>query len=230
MSSCIGIGTGAVVVSPTLGPRTAQEFIAYAQARPGKILLGSAGAGSATHMSGERFRLGAGINSVHVGFKGPSEVVIEIVAGRIHFGYVGLMTGMPFIRDGKLLALAVNTQQRSPVLPDVPAMPEVLPGWVTEGGQNLLAPAGTPRPILKKISKEVARILDLPDVKERMQAVGFVRQSLHAGGTRPLPARPDPDLFRDRQARGAARAVTRGARRARHRSVATRTLLPAHAG
>ena len=125
-------------------------------------------------MSGERFRLGAGINSVHVGFKGPSEVVIEIVAGRIHFGYVGLMSGLPFIRDGKLLALAVNTQQRSPVLPDVPAMPEVLPGWVTEGGQNLLAPAGTPRPILKKISKEVARILDLPDVKERMQAVGFV--------------------------------------------------------
>jgi len=170
----IGTGTGAVVVSPALGVKSAQDFIAYAQARPGKVLLGSAGAGSATHMTGERFRLGAGINSVHVGFKGPSEVAIEIVTARIHFGYVGLMTGLPFIRDGKLLALAVNTQQRSPVLPDVPAMPEVLPGWVTEGGQNLLAPAGTPRPILKKISKEVARILDLPDVKERMQAVSFV--------------------------------------------------------
>ena len=172
--SCVGIGTGAIVVSPTLGPKTAQEFIAYAHARPGKVLLGSAGAGSATHMSGERFRLGAGINSVHVGFKGPSEVIIEIVAGRIHFGYVGLMSGLPFIKDGKLIPLAVNTQQRSPVLPDVPAMPEVLPGWVTEGGQNLLAPAATPRPILKKISREVARVLELPDVKERMQAVGFV--------------------------------------------------------
>src|SRR5262245_25604530 len=172
--SCLGIGTGAIVVSPTLGPKTAQEFIAYAQARPGKVLLGSAGAGSATHMSGERFRLGAGINSVHVGFKGPSEVIIEIVAGRIHFAYVGLTTGLPFIRDGKLLALVVNTQQRSPILPDVPAMPEVLPGWVTEGGQNLLAPAGTPRPILNKISKEIARILELPDIKERMDAVSFV--------------------------------------------------------
>jgi tripartite-type tricarboxylate transporter receptor subunit TctC len=165
-----------VVVSPTLGPKTARDFIAYAQARPGKILLGSAGAGSATHMTGERFRLGAGINSVHVGFKGPSEVVIEIVAGRIHFGYVGLTTGMPFIKDGRLLPLAVNTQSRSPILPDVPAMPEVLPGWVTEGGQNLLAPAGTPRPILKKISREIARILELPDIKERMQAVSFIAQ------------------------------------------------------
>jgi tripartite-type tricarboxylate transporter receptor subunit TctC len=170
----IGTGTGAVVVSPTLGPKTVQDFIAYAKARPGKILLGSAGAGSATHMSGERFRLGAGINSVHVGFKGPSEVVVEIVGGRIHFGYVGLTTGLPFIKDGRLVALAVNTQQRSPILPDVPAMPEVLPGWVTEGGQNLLAPAGTPRPILKKISKELARILELPDIKERMQTVSFV--------------------------------------------------------
>ena len=170
----IGIGTGAVVVSPTLGANTVQEFIAYAKARPGKILLGSSGAGSATHMTGERFRLGAGIQSVHVGFKGPSEVLIEIVAGRIHFGYVGLMTAMPFIKDGKLVALAVNTMQRSPLLPDVPAMPEVLPDWVREGAQALLAPAGTPRPVLNKISKEVARILDLPDVKERLQQSGFV--------------------------------------------------------
>ena len=138
----IGIGTGAIVVSPTLGISNVQDFIAYAKARPGKILLGSSGAGSATHMTGERFRLGAGINSVHVGFKGPSEVVVEIVAGRIHFGYVGLMTAMPFIKDGKLVALAVNTMQRSPHLPDVPAMPEVLPDWVREGAQSLLAPAG----------------------------------------------------------------------------------------
>ena len=170
----VGMGTGAIVVSPTLGVKTVQEFIAYARARPGKILLGSSGAGSATHMTGERFRLGAGIQSAHVGFKGPSEVVIEIVAGRIHFGYVGLMTAMPFIKDGRLLPLAVNTMQRSPMLPDVPAMPEVLPDWVREGAQAVLAPAGTPRAIREKISKEIARILELPDVKERLQATGFV--------------------------------------------------------
>jgi tripartite-type tricarboxylate transporter receptor subunit TctC len=170
----IGNGTGAIVVAPSLGVKTVQDFIAYAQARPGKMLLGSAGAGSATHMTGERFRIGAGIKSVHVGFKGPAEAALEVMAGRIHFAYIGLTTAMPFIRDGRLIPLAVNAQERSPVLPDVPAMPEVLPGWVREGGQSVLAPAGTPRPIRKKISQEIARILDLPEIKERLQMVGFL--------------------------------------------------------
>jgi tripartite-type tricarboxylate transporter receptor subunit TctC len=170
----IGIGTGVLVVSPTLGVKSVQNFIAYAQARPGKILMGSSGAGSSTHMSGERFRLGAGIQSVHVGFKGVPEFLIEIMAGRIHFAIGGLATALPPIRDGKVLALAVTTPERSTLLPDVPALPEVLPGWTREGASALLAPAGTPRPILKKISKEVGRILSLPEIKERMLAMGFV--------------------------------------------------------
>ena len=85
------------------------------------------------------------------------------------------MTALPFIKDGKLLALAVTTPQRSPVLPDVPALAETLPEFKRpEISYGLLAPAGTPRPILNQISKEVARILDLPDIKERLQAIGFV--------------------------------------------------------
>ena len=170
----IGIGTVVLVVSPALGVRSVQDFIAYAQARPGKIFMGSAGAGSSTHLTGERFRFGAGIKSVHVGFKGVPEFLIEIMGERINFGFGGLATALPPIRDGKLLALAVTTQERSPLLPDVPALPEVLPGWTREGASALLAPAGTPRPILKKISKEVGRILALPDIKERMLAMGFV--------------------------------------------------------
>jgi tripartite-type tricarboxylate transporter receptor subunit TctC len=170
----IGIGTGVLVVSPALGVKSVQEFIAYAQARPGKILMGSSGAGSSTHMSGERFRFGAGIKSVHVGFKGVPEFLVEIMAGRIHFAIGGLSTALPPIREGKVLALAVTTPERSTALPDVPALPEVLPGWTREGASALLAPAGTPRPILRKISKEVGRILLLPDVKERMLSFGFV--------------------------------------------------------
>jgi len=81
---------------------------------------------------------------------------------------------LPLIKDGRLVALAVITPQRSPLLPDVPAMVEVLPGYVTEGSFGLLAPARTPRPILNRISNEVRRILDLPDVKERLQTMGFV--------------------------------------------------------
>ena len=170
----IGIGTVVLVVSPALGVRSVQDFIAYAQARPGKIFMGSAGAGSSTHLTGERFRFAAGIKSMHVGFKGVPEFLIEIMAERIHFGFGGLATALPPIRDGKLLPLAVTTPERSPLLPDVPALPEVLPGWTREGASALLAPAGTPRPILKKISKEVGRILSLPEIKERMLAMGFV--------------------------------------------------------
>jgi tripartite-type tricarboxylate transporter receptor subunit TctC len=170
----IGIGTVVLVVSPALGVRSVQDFIAYAQARPGKIFMGSAGAGSSTHLTGERFRFAAGIKSMHVGFKGVPEFLIEIMAERIHFGFGGLATALPPIRDGKLLPLAVTTPERSSLLPEVPALPEVLPGWTREGASALLAPAGTPRPILKKISKEVGRILGLPDVKERMLAWGFV--------------------------------------------------------
>lgn len=170
----IGIGTGVLVVPPALGVKSAQDFIAYAQARPGKILMGSAGAGSSTHMTGERFRIGAGIKSVHVGFKGVPEFLVEIMAGRIHFAIGGLATALPPIREGKVLALAVTTPERSPLLPDVPALPEVLPGWTREGASALLAPAGTPRAIVKKISKEVGRILTLPEIKEQMQTMGFV--------------------------------------------------------
>jgi tripartite-type tricarboxylate transporter receptor subunit TctC len=170
----IGIGTGVLVVSPALGVKSVQDFIAYAQARPGKVLMGSSGAGSSTHMTGERFRLGAGIHSVHVGFKGVPEFLVEIMAGRIHFAIGGLATALPPIKEGKLLALAVTTPERSPLLPEVPALPEVMPGWTREGASALLAPAGTPRPIVMKISKEVGRILGLPDIRERMLTMGFV--------------------------------------------------------
>ena len=170
----IGTGTGVLVVSPGLGVKSVHDFISHAQARPGKILMGSAGAGSSTHITGERFRFAAGIKSVHVGFKGVPEFLVEIMAGRIHFAFPGLTSSLPFIRDGKLLALAVTTPERSPLLPEVPALPEVLPGWTREGASALLAPAGTPRPILQKISKEMGRVLLLPDIKERMLAFGFV--------------------------------------------------------
>jgi tripartite-type tricarboxylate transporter receptor subunit TctC len=170
----IGVGTNVLVVPPALGVKSVHDFIIHAQARPGKIYMGSAGAGSNTHMTGERFRIGAGIKSVHVGFKGVPEFLVEIMAGRIQFGFAGLATAMPNIKEGKVLALAVNTVERSSLLPEVPALPEVLPGWTREGASGLLAPAGTPRPILKKISKEVGRVLAFPEIAERMLAFGFV--------------------------------------------------------
>ena len=169
----IGFSTSALLVSPALGVKSVKEFIALAQAKPGQILFSSGGAGSSTHINAERFRFAAGIKAVHVGFKGTPDALIEVLAGRVHYCIVGLGSALPFIKDGRLLALAVSTPQRSPLLPDVPAMAEVLPGFGRDGSHSLLAPAGTPRPVLNQISKEVARILDLPDVKERLHAMSF---------------------------------------------------------
>lgn len=169
----VGFTTSVLVVTPALGVKSVQELIALAHERGGKLLFASAGAGSGIHMNTERFKFTAGIKAVHVGFKGQPEMLIEIVAGRIHFGIPSLGPAMAFIKDGRLLPLAVATQQRSPLLPDVPAMVEVLPGFERDATHGLLAPARTPRVVLDRISRDVASILDLPDVKDRMQAIGF---------------------------------------------------------
>ena len=170
--SQIGINTQALVVTPALGAKSVKELIALAQSRPGKILFASSGAGTGTHLTGERFRLGAGINVVHVGFKGGPEVLIEVLGGRIHYGIVSVGPALPFLKDGRLLALAVFAPQRTPALPDVPTMAETLPGFGHEGAFGLLAPAGTPRPVINQISKEVVRILNLPEIRDRMQSLG----------------------------------------------------------
>ena len=169
----LGYSTIVLVVTPSLGVKTVKELVAFANSNPVKLLFGSTGAGSSTHLSAERFRLAAGFKAQHVGFKGQSEYLLEVITGRIHFGSSGLMVSLPFIRDGKLVALAVGTPQRSPVLPDVPAAPEVLPGWGRDGSQAWLAPAGTPRAIRQQISKEMARVLTLPAVRDRLQNTGF---------------------------------------------------------
>ena len=169
----LGYSTTVLVVTPSLGVKTVKELVAFANSSPVKLLFGSTGAGSSTHLSAERFRLAAGFKAQHVGFKGQSEYLLEVITGRIHFGSSGLMVSLPFIRDGKLAALAVATPQRSPVLPDVPAAPEVLPGWGRDGAQAWLAPAGTPLAVRQQISKEMARVLSLPAVRERLQNTGF---------------------------------------------------------
>ena len=169
----IGATSGALTVAPSLGVRSVKELIALAQERPGKIFFGSAGAGSGIHMTAERFKMLAGIKSVHVGFKGQPEMLIEILAGRVHYGFPGLGTSLHFIMDGRLLALAVVTTKRSPLLPAVPTMAEGLPGFERDATHALLAPAGTPRYVLNKVSSDVASVLDLPEVKQQMQAMTF---------------------------------------------------------
>ena len=168
----IGYSTVALVVSPTLGPKTVKELVALGHSLPGKFFFGSAGAGSGTHMNGERFRIVAGIKAVHVAFKGQPEFLIEIVAGRVHYGVAGLGPSMSLIKEGRLLPLAV-LPQRTPLLPEVPALSDILPGAARDGFQLWLAPANTPLVIRNQLSREIARVLALPEVKERLTNVAF---------------------------------------------------------
>jgi tripartite-type tricarboxylate transporter receptor subunit TctC len=169
----IGTTTGVLSVAPSLGVKSAQELIALVKERPGKILYGSTGAGSGMHMGTERFNLVAGIRPTHVAFKGQPELIVEVVTGRVHFAIPSLGPAMPFIKDGRLTPLAVNTPQRSPHLPDVPAILEIFPTFERDAAHGLMAPAKTPTWVVQKVAKDVARVLAMPDVKERMQAMSF---------------------------------------------------------
>ena len=146
-----------------------------AREKPGQVLAATIGAGSSNHLGMERIRLAAGIKLGFVAFKSGPDAVIQVVGGHVHFTVaIPDLHGYPFIKDGKVRPLAVSLPQRAPQLPDVPTLAETLPDFErNDSSFGLLAPAGTPRPILNQISKEVARILDLPDVKERLQALGF---------------------------------------------------------
>ncbi len=165
----IGNSNTVVVTSPAFGVKSVKELIAYASARPGKIYFATPAAGGADHMNIERFRLAAGIKAQHVSFKGPAESMIEVIAARAHFTTTGLTAAMPYIKDGKLVALV----QRAPGLPGVPLAEEVLPEWKQIGAHAILAPAGTPLAIRTQLGKEIARIMSLPDIRQRLDAVSF---------------------------------------------------------
>ena len=167
--SQILISTSLLVVAPTLGVKSVKELIALAKQKPGKLTFSSSGVGSGTHLNGEQFRFAAGIDVVHVPYKGVPEPLIDTIAGRIDYFLPPLVPSLPFIRDGRLLALAVSTARRTPVLPDVPTIAEAaLPGYEYQAWFGVFAPARTPRPVVEQISREIARIVDLPDIKKQM--------------------------------------------------------------
>ena len=178
--SRLGYSTTALITHPSTGVKTVKELVAMAKEKPGQVIFSHAGVGSSTHMNGERFRLAAGMQVKHVGFKGASDAMLEVLAGRVHFAILGLASSLSFIKDGKLVALAVGMPERSKLLPDVPTIAETIPGYARDGSHSLLAPAGTPLPIRVQLSNEVKRIFELPDIRERFQNFDFT-----AGPTTP---------------------------------------------
>ena len=165
----IGYSNVVVVVGPGLGVKSLKELVEYANARPGKIFNATGVVGGADHLTAERFKYFAGIKAKHVSFKGSVEALIEASAGRAHFSSTGLAAAMPLIQDGKLIPLV----QFVPMLPNVPLAADVVPGWKPMGAQSVVVRSGTPMAIRQKLSREVGRILALPDVRDRLSSVAF---------------------------------------------------------
>ena len=162
-----------LVVSPTLGVKSVAELIALAKQKPGQLNFGSAGTGSGTHINAEKFRLAAGIDVVHIPYKGTPEALTDTMAGRVSYFFSPISAALPNIREGKLIALGVSTAKRSSALPNVPTLAESgLNGFDYNLWVGLFAPAGTPAELVDKINKDVGRALQAPDIKERLANLG----------------------------------------------------------
>ena len=162
-----------LVVAPTLGPKTVKELVAYAKSKPGQINFSSAGVGSGTQINGEMFRLAAGFDATHVPYKGAPESLNETATGRVQFTFSPILVAAGQVKAGRVVALAVSTSKRSAMFPDVPTVAEAgIPGFDYDQWYGLLASAKTPRPLVYTINKEVVRVLNLPDIRERMQTQG----------------------------------------------------------
>jgi len=162
-----------LVVSPALGVKSVKDLVALARSRPGQLNFSSPGVGSANHLAGELFRTLTHIQAVHVPYKGIPEAMTAVVSGSVQFNFSPVVNVLPLSRDGKLLALAASTGKRSAVLADVPTLAEAgVSGYVFDPWFGILAPAKTPKTLLAKLSSEIARIVELPDVKERLRGLG----------------------------------------------------------
>jgi len=168
-----------LAASPAAGVRTVAQLIAAAKARPGELNYSSAGVGGGTHLAAEKFRLAVGIEAVHIPYKGGAEAVTNTVAGRNAYGFSTIPIVLPHIREGRLVALGVTSVQRSSLLPDVPTIAEAaVPGFEGAFWIGLWAPARTPVDVVEKLSRDAARALAAPDVRDRLAKLGSEPMSM----------------------------------------------------
>jgi tripartite-type tricarboxylate transporter receptor subunit TctC len=161
-----------MVAHPSLQARNVSELIALARSRPGQIYYSSSGPGGAPHLAGELFKSMAKVNLVHVPYKGSSPSFQDLLGGQVSLTFDSLVQALPYIRDKRLIALAVLGAMRSPLLPEVPTVAESLPGYELTNWFGLVAPAAVPGAIVGKIHADVVKVLQDPGVSERFSAMG----------------------------------------------------------
>ena len=159
-------------VHPSVPAKTVPEFIAYAKANPGKINMASSGNATPLHVAGELFKMMAGVNLVHVPYRGEPVARPDLLSGQVQVMFGVLPSSLPYIRNGQMRALAVTTEKRLAVLPDVPAMDEFLPGYEASGWYGIAAPKATPPEIVEKLNKEINAGLADAKTKARLADLG----------------------------------------------------------
>lgn len=164
--------TNTMVVNASVPASTVPEFIAYAKANPGKLAYASAGPGSTNHLSAAMFEKAAGIEMLHVPYKGGAPAVLDTVAGQTQVFFSAGTQTLPHVKSGKLKLLAVTEKERSSLLANTPTVAETLPGYELAVWYGMFGPAGLPREITARINTEVNRIMQLPEVKEKMAGIG----------------------------------------------------------
>ncbi len=175
-----------ITVHPSLPVHSVKELIALAKEKPGQVQYASAGVGSFMHLGGELFKLSAGINLLHVPFRGAGPAMIDILGGHTKVAFATTLTAPPYVRDGKLRALGIGAATRSPALPDVPTVAEAgVPGYEVANWVGIVAPAGTPQAIVDKLHQEISAIQNSPEVKQQFASEGadVVRMSSAEFGT-----------------------------------------------
>jgi tripartite-type tricarboxylate transporter receptor subunit TctC len=163
---------GVIVVHPSVPATTVPEFIAYAKANPGKLSMASGGNGTPQHLYGELFKMMAGVNLIHVPYRGNAPATTDLLGGQVQVMFGALPDSIEYIRAGKLRPLAVTTATRLEVLPNIPTVGEFLPGYAASGWQGVGAPKNTPTDIVEKLNKEINAGLADPKIKARMADLG----------------------------------------------------------
>jgi tripartite-type tricarboxylate transporter receptor subunit TctC len=164
----------ALSVNPSVPANSVKDLVALIKASPGKFSFASPGFGTPSHLLGEQFRVVVGLDLVHVPYNGSGPATTSVVAGHTPIGFAALSAAVPQVRDGKLRALAVMSKSRSPALPELPTIAQAgYPDLDGDGWVGILVPAGTPREIVTLLQREVAKIIGLPDMKERLSGLGF---------------------------------------------------------
>jgi tripartite-type tricarboxylate transporter receptor subunit TctC len=170
----LGYGTVVLVVNADFAARNVKELIAMAKAKPGDLSFASSGLGGLQHLNGEMFKQMAGVDLVHVPYKGSTQLLPDLLAGRVPMAFDSLPPHLPHIKSGKVRALAVASAARSSAIPDVPTMAEAgITGYESATNYTLFAPAGTSKDVVSMLNKEVNLILKTPEVREKLTSMGI---------------------------------------------------------